>query len=168
MVAFKSIHLNSNDFDKIQAMSTTVPTEPHHVLGMRLVGLARRWRQALDHRLSEDGLSDAAWAPLMHLHRLGDGVSQSELAAAVGLDGSSLVRLLDLLAEQGLIERQAHPSDRRIKRVCLTPEGSRTVASIRQRLRLVEDELMADLDPDTVRTVLQAFDHIEARIAAQP
>lgn len=142
--------------------------EPHHLLGMRLVGLARRWRQALDSRLAKDGLSDAAWAPLVHLHRLGNGVSQSELAAAVGLDGSSLVRLLDLLVEQGLVERQAHPSDRRIKQVCLTPEGSRTVAAIRKRLRVAEDELLTDLDPDTVRTVLQAFDHIEARIAAQP
>ncbi|MGO4611814.1 MarR family transcriptional regulator, partial [Variovorax sp. 2RAF20] len=79
-----------------------------HRIGIRLVGLARRWRQALDARLSSAGLSDATWAPLIHLHELGGGISQSELAAAVGLDGSSLVRLLDILVEQALIERRPH------------------------------------------------------------
>lgn len=149
-------------------MEITEHSTPPHQFGMHLVGLARRWRQALDARLSSEGLSDAAWAPLIHLQRLGDGVSQSELAAAVGLDGSSLVRLLDLLVEQGLVERQPHPSDRRIKRVCLTPIGRRTVTSIQQRLCVVEDELMADLDPDTTRTLLHAFEKIDARIAAMP
>ncbi|MBS0469189.1 MAG: MarR family transcriptional regulator [Proteobacteria bacterium] len=55
-----------------------------------------------------EGLSDAAWTPLVHLHRLGDGISQTDMAAAEGLDGSSLVRLPDMLVAQGLIERQAH------------------------------------------------------------
>ena len=138
---------------------------PRRRLGVRLVGLGRRWRKALDTRLAQEGLSDAAWTPLVHLQRLGDGVSQTELAAAVGLDGSSLVRLLDMLVAQGLIERQAHPSDRRIKLVHLTPEGRRTVTALRKRIGVIEDELLADLDDATVQTLMDAFDRIEARIA---
>ena len=142
------------------------PLQAKRLLGVRLVGLGRRWRQTLDAHLATLGLSDAAWAPLVHLQRLGDGLSQSELAAAAGLDGSSLVRLLDILVEQGLIERRADAADRRIKRVYLTAPGRRSVARIRKRLTVIEDTLLADLDDDTAHTLLRAFEQIEARIAA--
>ncbi len=143
-------------------------TDPRHRIGIRLVGLARRWRQALDARLSASGLSDATWAPLMHLHELGsdNDVSQSALAAAVGLDGSSLVRLLDILVERGLIERRPHPEDRRVKLVHLTPAGRRTVAALRKQLQTIESELLADIGEQDAQTLLRAFERIEARIAA--
>ncbi|MDZ7865103.1 MarR family transcriptional regulator [Acidovorax sp.] len=144
-------------------------TDPRHRIGIRLVGLARRWRQALDARLSASGLSDATWAPLMHLHELGsdNDVSQSALAAAVGLDGSSLVRLLDILVERGLIERRPHPEDRRVKLVHLTPAGRRTVAALRKQLQAIESELLADIGEQDALAMLRAFERIEARIAAQ-
>ncbi|EJE52247.1 transcriptional regulator [Acidovorax sp. CF316] len=143
--------------------------DPRHRIGIRLVGLARRWRQALDARLSASGLSDATWAPLMHLHELGSDsdVSQSALAAAVGLDGSSLVRLLDILVERGLIERRPHPEDRRVKLVHLTPAGRRTVATLRKQLQAIESELLADIGEQDAQTLLRAFERIEARIASQ-
>lgn len=150
----------------ITAHHSTHPADPRRLLGVRLVGLGRRWRKALDARLAAEGLSDATWTPLVHLHRLGDGISQTELAAAVGLDSSSLVRLLDMLVAQGLIERQAHASDRRIKLVHLTPEGRRTASGIRKRLAAIEDELLTDLDDATAHSMLQAFDQIDARIAS--
>jgi MarR family transcriptional regulator for hemolysin len=146
--------------------SSQASHSPKRQLGVRLVGLGRRWRKTLDTRLAAEGLSDAVWTPLVHLHRLGDGISQTELATAVGLDGSSLVRLLDMLVEQGLIERQPHASDRRIKLIYLTAEGRRSVGNIRKRLVAVEEELLADLDEATAQTLLQAFEQIEARIAA--
>ncbi len=139
---------------------------PRRRVGFRLVGLARRWRQTLDTRLVAAGLSDAVWAPLVHLHRLGDGISQSELAAAIGIEGSSLVRLLDMLVEQGLIERQPHPTDRRVKLLKLTSAGRTKVLAIRKRLVALEDELLAGLDETTIDTLVQAFDQIDQRIAA--
>lgn len=145
---------------------TPARTDIKSRIGIRLVGLARRWRQTLDARLSSSGLSDATWAPLMQLHELGDGISQIRLAAAVGLDGSSLVRLLDILVDRGLIERRPSPDDRRIKQIHLTAAGRRAVASLRKRLGAIEDDLLADLDDDEARALLGAFQKIEARIAA--
>lgn len=134
-------------------------------VGFRLVGVARRWRHALDTRLAAAGLSDAAWSPLVTLYRLGDGISQSELAAAIGIDGSSLVRLLDMLVAQDLIERQPHPTDRRIKVLHLTAEGRTKVQAIRKRLTALEDELLAGLDDATIQTLVDAFDSIDMHIA---
>ena len=140
--------------------------EHHRRIGIRLVGLARRWRLALDARLSSAGLSDATWSALVHLHELGDGISQSQLAAAAGLDGSSLVRLLDILVGQELVERRPHASDRRVKLLYLTQAGRRAVSSIRKRLVAIEDDLLADIDDEEARVLLRAFEKIETRIAA--
>jgi MarR family transcriptional regulator for hemolysin len=148
------------------AFMGTRTSEHHRHIGIRLVGLARRWRQALDARLSSAGLSDATWSALVHLHELGDGISQSQLAAAAGLDGSSLVRLLDILVGQALVERRPNAGDRRVKLLYLTPAGRRAVASIRKRLAAIEDELLADISDEDARALLRAFEKIESRIAA--
>src|SRR5574344_407760 len=139
--------------------------DPKRQLGVRLVGLGRRWRKTLDTQLASEGLGNAAWPPVTHLLHLGEGISQTELAAAIGLEGSSLVRLLDLLVAQGLIERQTPPSDRRVKLIYLTPAGQQTATHIRQRVHTLEDALLADLDPGSAQTLLQGLERIEARIA---
>jgi MarR family transcriptional regulator, transcriptional regulator for hemolysin len=135
------------------------------VLGIRLVGLARRWRQFLDAQLSMSGLSDATWAPLMHLNRAGDGVLQKDLAARLGLDVSSLVRLLDILEAQHLVERRPDPVDRRAKRLYLTAAGHQQVALIGNMIEELEDDLLQDLDAPEVEAMLLGFERIEKRLA---
>lgn len=81
--------------------------------GWLFVGVARRWRAALDERLAGLGLSDATWSPLVHIGRSGGGIRQNALAGRIGIDTSSLVRLLDILVAKALIERRQDPADRR-------------------------------------------------------
>lgn len=126
--------------------------------------LARRWRRALDERMAAIGLSDATWAPLIHLQGAGDGVNQTDLAARAGLDGSSLVRVLDILAERGLVERRADPVDRRAKRIHLTESGRALTADIREALVEAEDVLLADLTDADLAAMLEAFDRIDRRL----
>lgn len=136
---------------------TSVPTSAKRQIGFQLVGAGRRWRQTLDARLAQQGLSDAVWTSLIHLHRLGDGISQSELAASVGIEGSSLVRLLDTLVAQELVERHPHATDRRIKQLYLTEAGRSTVGKIRLHLERIEDELLADLDEQEAAALLRGL-----------
>jgi MarR family transcriptional regulator, transcriptional regulator for hemolysin len=143
-------------------------TNPSRRFGAALVGLARRWRRHLDERLAADGLSDAAWVPLVHLESHGDGLRQNELAAAVGLDSSSLVRLLDRLEGQGLILRVLDKADRRVRRIRLTEAGRAAVADIRKRLWGFENGLLADVSEAELAAALSVFDRIEARLAGEP
>ncbi len=71
-----------------------------------------------------------------------------------------------MLVAQGLIERQTHASDRRIKLIYLTAQGRQTATEVRQSLTAIEDALLIDLEPQAAQWMLQAFDRIEARIAA--
>jgi MarR family transcriptional regulator for hemolysin len=50
-----------------------------------------------------------------------EGLKQAELAEMLDLQPISLTRLLDGLADNGLIERRPDPDDRRAKRLFLTP-----------------------------------------------
>ena len=47
-----------------------------------------------------------------------------ELAALLGVDPPNLTPVVDDLERAGLVERQAHPTDRRVKLVAATPKGA--------------------------------------------
>lgn len=144
------------------------PSSPRAQFGVRFSLLARRWRRALDARLAAVGLSDATWVPLVHLQESGGGVTQKELAALVGIEGSSLVRLLDILCRQGLVERQVAATDGRARLVYLTAAGKKRVAEIRRELTRNEAEMLADLSDDDIAAMLRHFDRIDQRLQTPP
>jgi MarR family transcriptional regulator for hemolysin len=138
-------------------------TSPRDRFGFLFVTLARRWRRVIDHELAKAGLTDATWTPLIHLKEGGDDISQTELALRVGLDGSSLVRLLDLLEGKGFIERRVDSNDRRARRILLTPAGEAEVARIRAQLYCVERALLGDLDDPEMLAMVQGLEAIDQR-----
>jgi DNA-binding MarR family transcriptional regulator len=55
----------------------------------------------------------------------GRPMPMSELAALLGVDPPNLTTVVDDLERAGLVERQAHPTDRRVKLVVATPRAPR-------------------------------------------
>ena len=51
-------------------------------------------------------------------------LSMRELASLLVVDPPNLTPVVDDLERSGLVERQAHPTDRRVKLVVATPEGA--------------------------------------------
>lgn len=90
---------------------------------LALNDVARGWRSRLDERLRPLGLSCAMWAVIRHLANGSPPQTQRELAEAVGIEGPTLVRLLDRLEQVGMARRVPDPEDRRIKRVELTEQA---------------------------------------------
>ncbi|MBE9636718.1 MarR family winged helix-turn-helix transcriptional regulator [Salipiger mangrovisoli] len=141
-------------------------SSPRNRFGFAFVTLARQWHRVVDKRLAEAGLTDATWRPLVHLAEGGDGISQRDLAARIGLDTSTLVRLLDLLESRGLVERRIDPSDRRARRIHLTGDGRTELANIRAMLLEAERDLLADLGDDELAAMLDGFARMAARAEA--
>ena len=133
-------------------------------LGFLMVTLTRQWRRFVEEQLAANGLTDATWTPLLHLRAWGDGVTQKELAERVGLDGSSLVRLLDILEGKGWVERRADAADRRSKRIFLTAEGHQAVDNIRATMLEAERSLLQDLDEAEIEAMLGSVNKVRARI----
>jgi MarR family transcriptional regulator, transcriptional regulator for hemolysin len=126
--------------------------------------LTRRWRQILDREFHAAGLTDASWRPLLHLHLLGDGIRQKELAASVGIEGPSMVRLIDTLAIKGLVRRSEDSTDRRAKRLSLTPEGQLVVARIQEIVAPLENELLEPFSDAAIARLGQFILSLESTV----
>ncbi|HZP70307.1 MAG TPA: MarR family transcriptional regulator [Pseudolabrys sp.] len=85
-----------------------------------IMDVARLLRTYADQRARQFGISRAQWAVLVRIDR-NEGLKQSELADMLDLQPITLTRLLDRLANNGLIERRADPNDRRANRLYLKP-----------------------------------------------
>ena len=133
--------------------------------GIRFSLLARRWRRALEAHLATVGLTDATWVPLVHLKETGGGITQKDLALLVGVDSSSLVRVLDILVREGLIERRRDETDGRARQIHLTPDGERRVGAIMRELGSGEDAMLVDLSDDDLSQMLGHFEAIERRMS---
>lgn len=122
-----------------------------------LLHAGRQWRRIAERELEKLGVSEACAAPLLWIGRLGGGVRQVTLASYVGIEGPSLVRLLDQLAASDLVERRDDPTDRRAKTVWLTPEGEKLSAKIEDLLIGVRARVLADIGKDDLAAALRAL-----------
>jgi MarR family transcriptional regulator for hemolysin len=130
-------------------------------LGLLVARLARVWRRHADQALSEHGLSEATAHPLLILSRSGTCVRQGVLADEMGLEGPSVVRLIDLLAAEGLVERREDPTDRRAKMLHLTPLGEAKADEIKRVMRRVRADLMKGVAPEELATTFDVLRRIE-------
>ena len=130
---------------------------------MELGKVARRWRTRLDSRLRAMGLTQARWIALLELSRA-DGLTQRDLAATLGIEGPTLVRLLDGLEAQGLIERQSCPDDRRAKRVRLTETADPVLREIRKIADATRRELLEGVAPDDLSVARRVLAMIAERL----
>ncbi len=129
--------------------------------GFNVARLARRLRQAVDAELGAFGLTEATWRPLAYVGRLGGGVRQTELATALGIEGPSLVRLLDSLERRGLIERREDESDRRARGIHLTRAGRELAVRVAKIGTAIQSRLLASVpaqDLETCQRVLATFE----------
>ena len=82
---------------------------------------------------AEFGMSPMA---LKMLHGLEPGAEKpmSSLAGTVGCDASNITGITDRMEARGLIERRDDPSDRRVKLIALTTEGTHVREQVLERL----------------------------------
>jgi DNA-binding MarR family transcriptional regulator len=97
--------------------------------------------------LDEFGLRPRHHIALTLLRDLGE-TGQADLAAALRIDRTNLVGLLNELEERGLIERRRSPQDRRRHTVTLTAKGRRQLAKAEFAMLAIESEVLARLDVD--------------------
>ncbi|AMY70108.1 MarR family winged helix-turn-helix transcriptional regulator [Frigidibacter mobilis] len=81
--------------------------------------LARLFAQHLAAGIAPLGLAPAQFMALLELWRE-DGLTQAELCARLDVEQATMAATLGRMARDGLIERRAHPSDRRAQTVHLT------------------------------------------------
>ncbi|QBG89904.1 MarR family winged helix-turn-helix transcriptional regulator [Xanthomonas oryzae] len=125
-----------------------------------LLVAARQWQRLADQAFAEFELSSACTGPSLMIGRSGGGIRQVALAQQLGMEGPSLVRLLDKLAAQGLLRREADSSDRRANQLRLIEEGQALVGRIEIRLDVLRAEVFGTLSDTDVQGVLTLWEQI--------
>lgn len=138
---------------------------PYLSLGSTLMRVARCWRREIDSTLQSHGLSQTMVMPLIVLNRAAGPVRQGLIADEIGVEGPSLVRVIDALERDGLISRVCDLSDRRAKMVALTAAGKDKAAEIEIILADIRNELTADIDPENLATTLDVMQQLLGKLA---
>jgi MarR family transcriptional regulator for hemolysin len=126
-------------------------------LSSGLLCAGRQWQRLADQRLESCGISTACAMPLLMIQRAGGGIRQVTLARQLGMEGPSLVRLLDKLSENGLVRRENDPDDRRAKQLWLTEQGQAMVGELENHLIGLRQDVFGALSTDELHTVLKLW-----------
>lgn len=90
-------------------------------------------------------------AGVLRLLRRQGPLSQTALAAALGVVPSRVVVLLDRLVDAGLVDRSPSETDRRLNLVALTEGGRTVLAGLREAAEAHQRDLCAGLGDDELR-----------------
>lgn len=142
----------------------------HQDIGLKLSRVPRLWRAILDELLAPLELTQTRWVTLYHLSKMGDGQPQCDLARSIGVEAPSLVRTLDQLTEQGLIERRPSDEDRRTKRVYLTDKATpllKKIETVVEQARVEMIEGLSDDDVDQLDAILTRIEQNGQRLLSR-
>ena len=92
------------------------------ITGKASTAIARRLQK--NFKLAGLDITIEQWSVLYHLWKE-DGQSQQQLCDATFRDKPSITRLVDNLEKLGLVKRTANKNDRRINKICLTPDAEK-------------------------------------------
>jgi MarR family transcriptional regulator, transcriptional regulator for hemolysin len=96
-----------------------------------------------------------------------EGVSQAEVATWLGIEPIALVRMLDKLHEEGLVERRSHPTDRRVRTLWLTPAAGPVVDRILAINEAIRHEAFGGLSPKMRDAVINVLGQIKDNLVLQ-
>lgn len=126
--------------------------------------ISRRFRARFADRLKSSSQTESRWSALYQLAREPRGLIQSELAERMGIQGPTLVRLLDALEAQGLVRRLSVPEDRRAKRVMIQPAGEQMVREVDVVAAQLRDEAFAGIAMEDLLVTLRVLEKLGATL----
>ncbi len=119
---------------------------------------AREWRQAIDRRLKHLGLSQASWMTITVAAKSERPLSQSELADRLGVEGATMVAMVDRLAKAGFVVREPSATDRRINHVVVTDRGRHLYDTVKTQGEAVRKDLLANIDPGKLTAATEVLE----------
>lgn len=139
--------------------------DPRREAGLRIVETSRILRGIVEQRLKPFGMTRAQFATLARLDRQ-DGLAQHELAEALEVQPIAMVRLVDQLSAEGLVERRDDPADRRVNRLYITAAGRERTRMLDGFKQAMGEDLFAGFAEAEVIGVLEIFDRLHANLKA--
>ncbi|MBA5635525.1 MarR family transcriptional regulator [Duganella sp. LX20W] len=128
---------------------------------------ARGWRLAVDRRLKHLGISQASWMAIAIVAKAAKPLSQTRMAAMVGVEDPTMVATIDRLVKAGYALRTPSPTDRRVKLVMLTDAGQDIYRTLKAESDVLRAELLRNIDPQALQLATEVLETLQAGIEAQ-
>lgn len=145
----------------------TSPDQTYIHLATFLAQASRAYRAGADKVAAGYGLSEATGLPVLLIGRFGPGgVRPGVLAETLGLEPSSLVRVVDQLIAANLLLRQDDANDRRAKILSLTEEGTRIASLMESALLPFRQQVFGAFAPADVEACLRVLAGLPQAVAA--
>jgi MarR family transcriptional regulator, transcriptional regulator for hemolysin len=127
---------------------------------------ARASRLAMDRRLKGLGVSQAGWMTIAAVAKAQRPLSQSDLAEHLGVEGATMVSMIDRLVKAGLVLREPSTEDRRVKRVLLTEAGNRAFEQVKTEAAALRKELLAGIQPEKLESATELLEQLQGMFDA--
>lgn len=136
----------------------------------RLLYLLKRGYSAgkaeLDDVVRQHGLNTSDFTILSFLKRLAP-CSAADLARAQRVTPQAATQQLAQLREKNLISSETSEINRRISLITMTPEGEARLAAVNANARQLEQDLMAGLDEEERKTLLDLLARLVVAMEAR-
>ncbi|MEV4004511.1 MarR family transcriptional regulator [Actinomadura sp. NPDC049753] len=140
----------------------TTPREPQAVAEREVCGLVNGLAQQIADHVRERAVTlGLTAAQATALREMTGPMTMRELAERMSCEPSNATFVIDKLEKQGLVERRAHPTDRRAKLLVLTADGD----VVRGRLLelLAQDSPLAGLTIEQQRVLQELLERAVTR-----
>ena len=134
-------------------------------IGFLVHDVSRLRRTVVDKALKPIGVTRSQWWVLANLsrHDSAEGMMQTDLARLMDVGKVTLGGLIDRLEASGYVARRPDRTDRRAKRVVLTPEGVRLLTEIQAIAEVMNARFVAGI----ARTDITRTEVVLRRMKAQ-
>jgi DNA-binding MarR family transcriptional regulator len=118
-------------------------------------------------RFARHGVTADQFVLLATLAR-GHALTQRELARRMPSDPSTVRAMLVLLERDGLIERDAHPSDARARTVALTAAGKQKFRQLWKAGESIRAKIYGSLEPHEAETLVRLLAQVAEALDGEP
>ena len=94
------------------------------------------------------------------------GISQTKLAELVGVEPMTMVRILDRMEADGLLERRPDPEDRRARRLYLTRKAKPVLDEIWHLAELTRAEMFAGISRQEREAFIGVLERVHSNVCA--
>ena len=109
--------------------------------------LAQTIARELDRRMSDLGLTDAQWKPMLMLYQGGCSTA-ADLSRIACHDTGAVTRLIDRLESKELLRRVRSAEDRRVVNLELTDAGRKIAAEVPKIIADLANQVLSGFSPD--------------------
>ncbi len=133
-------------------------------IGILLIDVSRMLRKCFEKNCRGTGMTRAQWQVLAMLNR-NQGITQGALTDLLEVEPITIGRMVDRLEKAGMLERRAHPTDRRAWCLHLLPASRPVLDALKDLAATTRAELMAGLSDEEQGQALALLSKMKGNLA---